>query len=782
MTDILTHRLPYTALTCHTDPATLPKTTAHAPTFNPNFGQDRAVKAIQTALDIKANGYHIFAVGENGLGKRTLITRLLAERAKTEPTPQDIVFVHNFDDPRLPIAISLPTGIGLGFRQEMDKLWKTCQKKLTTKFTSLNYQNQLANLKSHLQVNEKKLISEFNELAKPFNVFLSSVMIDEQKIPSFSPIDVNKPIDDSIHEKLHKKLINLNFALDELENNTNAKIDELHENLAIKLLTPLFELLIKKYQSLNHDKNEVGKLITHLKNLLSDMVANTLDIVDGEGDFNTPHIPARYGVNVVVSHQKNSGAPIVFEELPTHLNLLGHIEYTTELGTAYSDVSMIRSGALMRANGGYLILEALSLLEHPYAWQGLKRALQSKQIKLSSLEQMLTLTGSLSLEPMSIPLSVKVILLGEPDLYYELLEFEPEFNSVFKIRADFNDVAPRNLDNELQIVAKINNIVKKNDLLVFDNTACAKIMDILAMFCDEQNKLDLHSDRLSQLIFESHRNAILDNKKSVRKIHIETTLKDMQERTGYLKELYWQELKNGQQLISTTGQKVGQINALTVISYADSEFGLPARLTATIAPKFGNGEILDIERDVELGGSLHAKGMLIMTSFLRAEFSQFGQMNFSASLAFEQSYGQIDGDSATMAECCALLSALANVPINQSLAITGSMNQLGEAQAIGGLNAKIAGFFDICKEQGLTGNQGVIMPKANLHNLMLKDEIIDAVKNGQFHIYAVETIYEALALLTGISVNDKNKKGEFKKGSLFYKVIKRLNEWEKNDE
>ncbi|MDO4427373.1 MAG: ATP-binding protein [Moraxella sp.] len=773
------HRLLHTVLTHHTDPTSLPDT---PPPFDPYFGQSRAVKAIQTALDIKASGYHIFAVGENGLGKRTLITRLLTERARREPTPPDLVFVHNFDNPRLPIAIQLPTGLGQSLYGDMNKLWQVCQKKLTQKFNSLNYQNQLANLKYQSQEQEKTLIREFNALAKPFNVVLTSTILNDEKTSVFAPLDNQKPIDDKAHDKLHKKLINLNFALDDLENSTNDKIDELNETLASKLLTPLFEPLIKKYQDNIKDKQEKQKVLSHLKNALADMILYALDIVDKEGEFNSPNIPARYGINVAVSHTAGSGSPIVFEELPTHLNLLGHIEYTTELGTAYSDVSMIRAGALMRANGGYLILEALSLLEHPYAWQGLKRALQSGQIKLSSLEQMLTLTGSLSLEPMSVPLEVKVILLGEPDLYYELLEFEPEFNAVFKIRADFNDSIDRDFANECQMMGKINDMADKYQLLPFDKGAYAKLIDILSLYCDDKSKLDLHSDRLKQLLLESHRNALLDNQKIISETHIKTTLADMKDRLGLLKELYWQEIKNGQQLISTTGQKVGQINALTVISYADSEFGMPARLTAVIAPKFGNGEILDIERDVDLGGSLHAKGMLIMTSFLRSQFSEFGQMNFSASLAFEQSYGQIDGDSATLAECCALLSALANVPINQALAITGSMNQLGEAQAIGGVNAKITGFFETCQEYGLTGSQGVIIPKANLNNLMLNDEIINAIKNHQFAIYAVETIYEALALLTDIPINDKNKKGDYKKNTLFYQVIKRLASWEDKDE
>lgn len=776
------YRLPHTALSHHSDSTLLPALSTDAPPFDPTFAQHRAINAIDTALDIQVAGYHIFAIGEHGLGKKTLITKRLSERAGSEPTPDDLVFIHNFDNPRLPIAIHLPNGLAPVWRQDMIKLWQSAQKKLINKLTSLNYQNQLATLKSQSLLTEKKLIAKFNESAKPFNAVLSSALIDGNKSSIFTPLDDNKPIKDNAQDKLHKKFIALNHHLDELDNATNQKIDDLHRSLSTKVLTPLFDPLVKKYQKLIKHPQELNKVITHLNHCLFDMVSNALDIVDGEGDFDDAIIPARYGVNVLVSHDTNMGAPVIFEDLPTHLNLLGHIEYTTELGTAYSDVSMIRAGSLMRANGGYLLLNASQLLEHPYAWQGLKRALQSEQIKLSSLEQMLTLTGSLSLEPMSIPLSVKVILLGDPDIYYELLELEPELHTLFKIHADFNETAQRNLENELQLIAKINDIATQYHLLPFNNTACAKILDTLARFCDDKYKLDLHSDRLRQLLLQSHRHALLEGKLVIDQSHVKKTLTDIDERSNHVKQLYWQDIKSGQQLISTTGKEIGQINALTVISHAHGEFGLPARLTATIAPKFGNGEILDIERDVELGGSLHAKGMLIMTGFLRSQFSEFAEMNFSASLAFEQSYGQIDGDSATLAECCALLSALAHIPINQSLAITGSMNQLGQAQAIGGVNAKIEGFFEVCRHQGLTGTQGVIIPKANLNNLMLDDEIIRAVQMGQFHIYAIETIYDALYLLTNTPVNDKNKRGGFKKGTVFYQIVERLKSWENKDE
>lgn len=771
-----THRLQACDLKRYTDPKKLPKSSrARLPKPDLAFGQSRAIKALNTALDIRANGYHVFTVGENGLGKRTLVTRLLTERAKQMPTPNDWVYVHHFADARRPIAIDFPAGMASVFQQKVHKLWQDAKKKLAAKLLGDTHQSHIEVIKSATVTLQHERFSSINDDAKNHNLMLKTAADGRVH---FMAIDDQKPIDTQALSKLQKQLSEAQLELGELEDSTHDQLEELHQSTAQKVLEPMFKPILASF-------NHQPKAVRHLNAMLDDMVKNVARIIN-EDDENfvaaaLSDVPSRYAVNVLVSHQPSAGAPIVFEDLPTHLNLLGHIEYTTELGTVLTDVSMIRAGALHKANGGYLLLEAQSLLEHPYAWQGLKRALQSKQIKISSLEQMLTLTGSLSLEPDSMALDVKVILLGEADLYYELLEFEPEFNSVFKVRADFHDDIKRDDLSEHGMVLKMVDMIKAYQLPAFDNTAFAVIIDKLSELSDDKNKLDLHADRLAGLIVESARIATLQNDKTVTAKHVQTALDDITERTSYLKDLYWQEILNGQQIICTKGWAVGQINALTVISYADSEFGLPARLTALIQPNFGHGEILDIERDVELGGSLHAKGMLIMSSFLRSLFSEFHELNFSASLAFEQSYGQIDGDSATLAKACALLSALAKVPIAQNLAITGSMNQLGQAQAVGGVNAKIAGFFDACRDKGLDGSQGAILPRANIDQLMLRDDIVQAVTDGQFHIYAIDHITDALALLSGIPIDDKNKHGEYKRNTLFGKIVKRLESWAHDD-
>ena len=784
----------------YTDPSQLPTDTRTADDLDVGFGQQRAIKALRTALDINASGYHVFAAGENGLGKRTIITRLLQRIASDAPTPDDWVYVHNFTDPRKPLALRLHTGQGILLQQQVNTLWQQASKRLNQRFRSDHYQSKIEAINNTSQQQESQAYEALNAEGKAYDLTLSFRPYDNKAVfvhpsqlatSSDSAAADNAMTAESVTEQsyeskldnfvqknhMQKRLSQLTITLEQLEDEANASIETLHRDIAQRALEPLFTPLYEQFSA-------QPLVIDYLKTMLADMITHVERIVNADDEKFVAAVlgatPSRYTVNVMVSHQPDEGVPVIFENLPTHLNLLGHVEQVTQSGTVITDVSMIRAGALHRANGGYLLLEASQVLEHPYAWQGLKRALQTRKIKLSSLEQILALTGSLSLEPSPIELDIKVILLGEADLYYELLELEPEFDAVFKIRADFHDDVIRTSEHELALVAKMADIIDYADLCPFDSEAQATLLEHLSLQAEDQNRLSLHSDRLIKLLHESNRHARLQDQEIVTASHVIQAIADMDERSGYLRDLYWQELKNGQQLINTDGGAVGQVNALTVVSYADSEFGMPARLTALIQPNIGTGDILDIERDVELGGSLHAKGMLIMTSYLRALFSQHHALNFSASLAFEQSYAHIDGDSATVSEACALLSALANVPINQAFAITGSMNQLGEVQAVGGINAKIAGFFDACREQSLTGQQGVVIPMANVKHLMLRDDIIEAVAAGQFYVYGVNTLSEALTLMTGLPIDTMNKKGRYRKETLFGKVLQRLMLWDEN--
>lgn len=697
----------------YSDSSILPASTEHCPAFNFSFGQPRTIKALTTAVDIGARGYNVFAVGGQGLGKRTFTTQFLCQNGHKQAPLKDWVYAYNFNQPSSPIAIALACGKA---------------KKLTSNLAHI-WQQLVESLKRQQQNLNSRTANHYDQTAQSLR------------------------------------------------------------NTAAEQLAPLFEPL---YQDFENNQ----KLLAFLQLMQQDLINNAALIAEAKNThFVAPYdqpLPDRYNLNIISSpssqpplgydlkqtiQQTPDGALILFEPNPTASNLLGKINQSLQAGYAISNHMMIKPGVLHQANGGYLLMEASHISEYPEVWHGLKLALRTSKLSLVETHQNEALGDNL-LTPEPIPLEAKIILLGDADLYDQFAEEDAEFLSLFKIRADFHEEVVRSTQNEVAMVAKMTDIIAKYQLQHFDSSAQATILEFLSLQCEDQNKLSLHTDSLIQVMLEADRLAKVNEVKLVTSAHVKQALKDINYRSSYLKEIYLQEITDGQQLISTSDSAIGQINALTIIDYADSEFGMPALLTAVVQHSMGSGDILDIERDVELGGSLHAKGMLIMNSYLRALFSPYHPLNFTASLAFEQSYAHIDGDSATLAEACALLSALADVPISQALGITGSMNQLGRVQAVGGINSKVAGFFDACLHQGFTGHQGVILPHANISQLMLREDIIEAVKANQFHIYGVNSLSEALTILADMPVDTTTKKGRYRKSSLFGKIINNLRKWE----
>lgn len=720
----------------YSDSSLLPSSTEHCPPLNPGFGQTRSILALNTAFEINARGYNVFAAGGQGLGKRTFITQYLVNKGHKQTPIKDWIYVYNFNNPNQPLAIALNSGEAKELRGEIVKIWHNLQLTLSRQIGT-ECENHSKLISHNKRTNNNKLSNLLN------------------LTPSNEP------------------------------NSTTDKIQKAAE----KTVNFLFKPLLKNYSN-------NPRLVSYLQLMQQDLINHSALIVKAEDSNFIPQVgkvlPDRYDLNLISSHAEKpaldyglkqtlhytpDGAPIVFVPNPTSSNIFGKINQTLQAGYAVSNHMMIKPGRLHQANGGYLILEASHINEYPEAWHGLKLALRTSNLSPIESGQDGTLGDNL-LKPEAIPMETKIILLGEAELYDRFAEEDEEFLSLFKIRADFHEEVTRSIENEIAMVSKMADIIAKYDLRHFDSSAQARVLECLSLQCEDQNKLSLHSDTLIQIMLEANRLAKLANAQVVNSEQVHQALRDINYRSSYLKELYLQEITDGQQLINTTGCAVGQINALTVIDYADTDFGMPALLTAVVQHSVGSGDILDIERDVELGGSLHAKGMLIMNSYLRALFSPYHPLNFTASLAFEQSYAHIDGDSATLAEACALLSALADTPISQELGITGSMNQLGRVQAVGGINAKVAGFFDACSHQGLTGNQGVILPQANISRLMLRDDIIEAVKANQFHIYGVNSLSEALTILAKIPVDEINKKGRYRRSSLFGKIIKNLKKWE----
>ncbi|QXW27023.1 AAA family ATPase [Acinetobacter johnsonii] len=775
-------------LTHPTNLKKIPTSTKRIKPLNDFLGQDRARASVEAGISLPYSGYNIFAVGTAGLGKRTMIKRLLQQHAKNMKTPNDWVYVYNFKFPRQPIALQLPTGQAPKFQAALHQTWQIILKQLERRFTAETYHNRIELIRQQTGDVQQQALVELTKEGEELDLKLISqddehcfvpVHLKDNKMQEMSKDEINalnnkdRAAIASNIRYMNKKLERLGLHLGDLEDDARDQVQILNRDIAKQVVLPRIDLMQNKY-------NDVEGFENYLKYYAEDIINNVEIVLEQEEDDFTPgvfsRVPSRYQANIVVTHKPNAGAPVIFDDFPTHYNLLGHVEQLTQNGTITTDFTLIRPGTLHKANGGFLMLEAEQLLEQPYAWQGLKRALKSGQLKLSSLEHMLTLTGSISIEPAAIPLDIKVVLLAEPEIYYEILELEPELGSVFKIRADFTDTLQRNENNEQAYMQLIADYVQADKLLPFDRSALAALLTDSSRQAEDQSSLSLHALTLGDLIREAHHHAAKAGDSMVTEQHINTALDHRKYRLGYLRELYWQDLSRGTQLIETKGHRLGQINALSVIHYADVEFGLPSRLTASVYQ--GGGDILDIERSVELGGSLHAKGVLLMSSFLKAHFGREQILHFSAALAFEQSYGQVDGDSATVAELSALISAISQLPIDQSWAITGSMNQLGQVQPIGGVNAKIEGFYDACKLQGLTGKQGVIIPRQNMQHLMLRKDVIEAVKNGQFHIHAIDTIDQALEILMARPVGSLDKKGRYSKNSIFAAVMAQLEYWQ----
>ena len=482
-------------------------------------------------------------------------------------------------------------------------------------------------------------------------------------------------------------------------------------------------------------------------------------------------MPRRYLVNLLV-HQKTDEVPVVVEDNPTYHNLFGYVENVTYKGTVFTDYSLIRPGSIHRANGGYLLMDAIKVLEQPFVWDALKRALRSKEITINSLERELTLSGTISLEPEAIPLDVKIVLFGDRETWLLLQEYDPEFGELFRITADFENEMYRTPESQVLYAKFIASLVHEKDLLHCDRKAVARIIEYSSRMAEHQARLSLHAADIANLLRESDYWARQAGARVIQAAHVEQALASARYRSSRLRDQFYDSIRDGSTLVTTQGKRVGQVNALSVLSTGGFEFGVSNRVTATCF--YGDGDILDIERDVKLGGNIHSKGVMILSAWMSSRFARQDPIHLSASLTFEQNYGEVDGDSASVAELCALVSAMAEIPVRQDLAITGSMNQFGEIQPIGGANEKIEGFFDTCVIKGLTGDQGVIIPANNVQNLMLDSGVVQAVREGQFHIYAIRTVEEAIELLLGRPAGRPDRKGNYPKGTVFAAIAKRL--------
>ncbi|MGC9423537.1 Lon protease family protein [Vibrio sp.] len=747
-------------------------------------GQERAQKAVEFAMSIKEKGYNIYAIGRNGLGKRTMILRYLNRHQHENIELFDWCYVANFDDIRTPRVLKLPSGMGQKFRQDIEKLMAKLMNAIPLAFDNELYFSRADRLKNQLAQKQQHELEEITRRAKERDISLTITTQGDYQFVAMNGEEMHTEESfDALSKKeqeyfsqtideLEVSLRNMVRQLTEWEEAYSEKIKKLNDDVTLDVISHFIK-------QLKQDYSKYPEIKAYLTELQKDIVENVdifLDDTGEQGELATAaldkKLPRRYKVNVLVCRSSQQ-FPVVVEENPNYHSLFGYIETATYKGTVFTDFSLIRAGSLHKANGGVLLMDAVKVLEQPYVWDGLKRALRSRQLSFTSLEKEVTLTGTVSLDPEPIPLDVKIILFGDYRTYELLTHYDPEFSELFRVTADFEDEMKRTAESELHYARFISSIIHDNNLLHCDRKAIARIIEHSSRMTGDQHKLSLHSAHIANLLRESNYVARQANSNMIRQNHVEEALNNQQMRVNRLQEGVMETFLNGTTLIQTESTAIGQVNALSVLATSDHAFGAPNRITATTS--YGDGEIIDIERSVDLGGSIHSKGVMILSAYLTSVFGRTARVPLTTTITFEQSYGGVDGDSASMAEFCAIVSAFSKYPNRQDIAITGSMNQFGQAQPIGGVNEKIEGFFDVCNIKGRHDHQGVIIPRANMHNLMLRNDIVKAVEKGEFHIWAIEHVTEAIELFTGKPAGIATEDGSYPVDSIFGLAQAKLN-------
>lgn len=757
-------------------------------------GQKRPIAAIELGVGIDRQGYNIFALGPSGTGKYTVVSHYVERRAAAEPPPDDWCYVNDFERPSNPRALRLPAGMGKQFKQDMEHLVEDLRSGLSSTFESEEYTTRRRALEEEFQERQQESLSGLQEQAKERGIAMLTTptglafapLKDGEVMPPDEfqklPEDERKRVQDEV-ESLQQQLQKVLLQVPRWKREFRTRLRELDTGVSGPVVDDLIDDLLEKYKDLPDVRGHIEAVGRSVGDHLQDFLETGEGKPPGEGTPPSQPVPEglmrspalrRYEVNVLVDAGDATGAPVIYESNPSYLNLVGRVEQMAMMGALVTDFSLIKPGVLHRANGGYLIVDALKILASPYAWEGLKRALQFREIRIESPLQMLSLSSTVSLEPEPIPLNVKVILMGDRQLYYLLAQADPDFNELFKVAADFDDQFVRDEETTGQYVRLIAAVVRREALLPFDRAAVCRVVEQGARLAEDSERVTAQMRVIVDLLQEADHWARRAGAEQVTADHVQQAIDAQVYRSDRVRALVQESMLRETVLIDTEGGKVGQINGLSVYSLGTFAFGRPSRITAAV--HMGEGEVIDIEREVELSGPLHSKGVLILSGFLRGRYAQEQPLSLGASLVFEQSYGGVDGDSASSAELYALLSAIAGVPIKQSCAVTGSVNQTGQVQAIGGVNQKIEGFFDLCAARGLTGEQGVLIPDANVKHLMLRQDVVEAVAAGRFNVYPVATIDQGIELLTGVPAGEPDGEGRYPEGTVNRLVADRLAE------
>jgi len=756
-------------------------TTDDLASFDGILGQPRAEAALTFGLAMERDGYNLFALGADGTGRHFSVRQYVEAAAAKRPRPQDWCYVFNFEQPNRPQVLALPAGRGGELRRELAELIEAVQAALLAAFQSEEVQTRREVVEQEFRSLQEKALEALGEEARqnglamvrtPMGLIFAPLAGTEVVTPeAFENLpEADKARYSQLIEQLQEKLQKVLRQAPRWQAERRAKIRQLRREVTRFTIEPLLVELRRAFADL-------PAVLAHLDRGAADIEHNAKAFVQEEGEEGSggegkPTLK-RYQVNLLVDHREAAGAPVVSEDNPTYANLLGRIEQQAQMGNLVTDFTLIQAGALHRANGGYLLLDALQLLRQPYAWDGLKRALESRRLRIETLAQSLGLISTTSLEPEPMPLDLKVVLTGDRALYYLLSAYDPDFSRLFKVAADFAEDLARSPASEADYARLLARLIREEQLRPFERAAIARLLEESARLAGDGERLSLHSSAMVDLLREAELLAG-SAAATVDAQHVERAIAAQIYRADRYRERWLEEVRRGTFLFDTAGAVVGQINGLAVVQLGSFAFGHPSRITARV--RLGEGEVINIEREVDLSGPFHSKGVLILTGFLGERFARQRPLALAASLVFEQSYAGIEGDSASMAELCALLSAIAGIPLFQRLAMTGSVDQRGRSQPIGGVNEKIEGFFEVCRQRGLSGDQGVIIPRTNLKHLMLRREVVSAVERGAFHIYAVDDVDDCLELLSGVAAGERGADGLFPPGSFNRRVEDRLAE------
>lgn len=753
--------------------------------------QDRAIEAIRFGIGMERSGYNLFILGPHGTGKRATARRFLTEQAGQMAVPNDWCYVFNFAQPDKPRALTLPPGKGTEFSAEMHRALEELASVIPAAYTADEYELRKRALEETFRDKQVESLDRLRDAAQEKNIALLQtpagfafaplssdgevISPDEyKKLPAERQAAIEKEV-----TQLQEELQRVMRQLPSLHRAYQQQLKELNAEVARFAAAPVVREVREKYagfpQIVAYLDEAEQDIVEHFEIFMIEegegpagMLSQALGISTGGSQRGL----SRYDVNVVVDNHELSGAPVVFVDQPRFQDLIGRVEHVAQMGALVTDFTLIKAGAIHRANGGFLVIDALKLLGEPYAWEGLKRALRTKQVRIESLGQAYSLISTVSLDPEPIPLTIKVVLIGDRLLYYLLAEYDPEFPELFKVAADFEDDMVRDESTVEAWAQLIAAVTREEHLRPFDRTAVARVIEYGSRIVEDAERLTARMRDVHDLLREADYFASQEASDLVTGNHVERAIDASRRRSARIEDRLLDATLRNSLLIDTEGMAVGQVNGLSVYGLGQHSFGKPSRITARV--RMGKGEVIDIERQVEMGGPIHSKGVMILSGYLGQRYAAERPLSLSATLVFEQSYGGVEGDSASVAETCALISALAEVPLKQSMAVTGSVNQHGQIQAVGGVNEKVEGFFDLCRARGLTGDQGVIIPAANVKNLMLRQDVVDAVSNGRFHIFAASEVDDCLALLTDVAAGSSDDDGRYPEGSVNGRVVSRI--------